>query len=141
MSSIASQLETLAGIKSDIKAAIIDKGQTVGDDFSTYATAIGNIEGGGSSATLITKTATTNGTYRASDDNADGYSDFTVAVPSSSKNEVTLYIRASASQMLGVFNVSELPEFSGSTLPDDYEWGIPSSQKTGNDVIGSVIVV
>ena len=49
MPSIASQLETLATIKNDIKAAIIEKGQTVGDDFSTYATAIGNIEGGGGS--------------------------------------------------------------------------------------------
>ena len=55
MPSIASQLETLAGIKSDIKAAIIDKGQTVGDDFSTYATAIGNIEGGGGGGTTVIK--------------------------------------------------------------------------------------
>jgi len=47
MSVISEQLEILAGIKNDIKAAIIDKGQTVGDDFSTYATAIENIEGGG----------------------------------------------------------------------------------------------
>ena len=55
MSSIAIQLETLAGIKSDIKAAIIDKGQTVGDDFSTYATAIGNIEGGGGGGGTVIK--------------------------------------------------------------------------------------
>ena len=37
--------------------------------------------GGGSSATLITKTITENGTYNASSDNADGYSSVTVNVP------------------------------------------------------------
>ena len=37
--------------------------------------------GGGSSATLITKTITENGTYNASDDSADGYSSVTVNVP------------------------------------------------------------
>ena len=37
--------------------------------------------GGGGSATLITKTITANGTYSASDDNADGYSEVTVNLP------------------------------------------------------------
>lgn len=37
--------------------------------------------GGGGSATLIEKTATENGVYNASDDSADGYSKFTVEVP------------------------------------------------------------
>jgi hypothetical protein len=37
--------------------------------------------GGGSSATLITKTITENGTYNASSDSADGYSSVTVNVP------------------------------------------------------------
>ena len=49
MSAISEQLEEIVQIKSDIKAAIIEQGQSVGDDFSTYATAIGNIEGGGGS--------------------------------------------------------------------------------------------
>lgn len=35
----------------------------------------------GSSPTLITKQITANGTYSAEDDNADGYSEVTVAVP------------------------------------------------------------
>ena len=44
------------------------------------------IEGSsGESATLITKTITTNGTYNASDDSADGYSQVTVNVSSSSE--------------------------------------------------------
>lgn len=42
--------------------------------------------GGGGSSTLITKTITANGTYAASDDNADGYSSVTVNVSGSSKN-------------------------------------------------------
>ena len=37
--------------------------------------------GGGGSPTLITKTINTNGTYDASNDNADGYSQVTVSVP------------------------------------------------------------
>ena len=40
------------------------------------------IEEGGGSATLITKTVTANGTYDAEDDDADGYSSVTVAIPS-----------------------------------------------------------
>lgn len=38
--------------------------------------------GGGGGATLITKSVTANGTYNAQDDNADGYSQVSVAVPS-----------------------------------------------------------
>lgn len=47
--------------------------------------------GGGGSATLITKNITANGTYSASDDSADGYSEVTVNVPSggTSKNVQT----------------------------------------------------
>lgn len=47
--------------------------------------------GGGGSATLITKNITANGTYSAEDDDADGYSEVTVNVPSggASKNVQT----------------------------------------------------
>ena len=45
--------------------------------------------GGGSSATLITKTITANGTYSASDDSADGYSSVTVNVPTGGGSEPT----------------------------------------------------
>ena len=40
----------------------------------------GSYEGGGGGSTLITKTITENGTYNASSDNADGYSQVTVNV-------------------------------------------------------------
>ena len=46
---IASRLTQLAGIKADIKTALIAQGQSVGDDMTAYAAAISNIEGGGSS--------------------------------------------------------------------------------------------
>lgn len=46
-----------------------------------FVTAIGNIPTGGE-PTLITKSITANGTYSAEDDDADGYSSVTVAVPS-----------------------------------------------------------
>lgn len=42
----ADRLQTLVDNKAAIKAAIVAKGQTVGDDMSTYAAAIGNISGG-----------------------------------------------------------------------------------------------
>ena len=45
--------------------------------------------GGGGSPTLITKSITANGTYNASDDNADGYSEVTVNVPSSAASSWT----------------------------------------------------
>lgn len=49
MSTIAEQLQELAQIKEEIRQAIINKGVTVSSDaaFSTYATAIGQISGGG----------------------------------------------------------------------------------------------
>lgn len=49
---ISDKLETLNGIKSDIKAAIIAKGGTATDDFTTYATAISNLPSGGGSDDL-----------------------------------------------------------------------------------------
>ena len=49
---ISDKLTTLNGIKSDIKAAIIAKGGTVENDFTTYATAISNLPSGGGSDDL-----------------------------------------------------------------------------------------
>lgn len=46
-------------------------------------------ENGGGDATLITKSITANGTYSASDDSADGYSEVTVNVPSSAASSWT----------------------------------------------------
>ena len=51
---ISDKLTTLNGIKNDIKAAIIAKGGTATDDFTTYATAISNLpSGGGGDEVLI----------------------------------------------------------------------------------------
>ena len=47
-------------------------------------------EGGGSSPTLITKSITQNGTYNASSDNADGYSQVTVNVSGGGGGDVPL---------------------------------------------------
>ena len=52
---IQENLDTIKNIKAQIKGAINEKGGNVGDDFTTYANAIKNIETGGSS------TATTAG--------------------------------------------------------------------------------
>lgn len=79
--SIVSEITRLQNAKSDIKASIENKGVTVGDGtIDTYASKINEIST--SSAVLGTKTITENGTYKASDDNLDGYSSVDVNVGS-----------------------------------------------------------
>ena len=51
------------------------------DLFDYFFTKV-TIGGGGSTPTLISKQITENGTYTAADDNADGYDEVTVNVPS-----------------------------------------------------------
>lgn len=68
---IADKLQQLQTIKDNIKTAINNKGGNVGDDFTTYATAIDNIEGGGGGTgdcTLESITITENGTYEGAYD-------------------------------------------------------------------------
>ena len=52
MGTIADKLAKLAATKADLKAALAEKGQTVGDVFSTYPAAVRSIETGGKTATL-----------------------------------------------------------------------------------------
>ena len=63
----------------NINESLKRKYQTTEDfSYSEMAPAIDNIPSGG--GTLVTKAITENGTYNASDDNADGYSTVTVSV-------------------------------------------------------------
>ena len=48
----ADKLALLEATKADLKAALAEKGQTVGDVFSTYPAAVRAIETGGETATL-----------------------------------------------------------------------------------------
>ena len=76
--SVASEIARLQNAKASIKTSIENKGVTVGDGtIDTYASKIDEIST--SSAVLGTKTITANGTYKATDDNLDGYSQVTVA--------------------------------------------------------------
>ncbi len=71
--SVASEIARLQNAKASIKTSIENKGVTVGDGtIDTYASKIDEIST--SSAVLGTKTITSNGTYKAVDDNLDGYS-------------------------------------------------------------------
>lgn len=81
--SIASEIQQLQSNLSDSYTACQNKGATIPSDqnFDNLATCIGTIQTGGGGTTLITKTITANGTYNASSDNADGYSQVTVTVP------------------------------------------------------------
>ena len=55
-----------------------------------FISAVQNIPTGGGGSTLITKSITENGTYDASDDSADGYSEVTVNVPQTTSPFVKL---------------------------------------------------
>ena len=61
MGTIAEKLENLTAIKSDLKAALAEKGQTVGEVFSTYPDAVRAIETGN-------KVAYINFTFLSSDE-------------------------------------------------------------------------
>lgn len=89
--SIASELTNLRTNISNAYDAINTKGGTIPSNKNTdnLSAAINSIPSGGS-ATLITKTITENGTYDATDDNADGYSEVNVNVVPSSEYIVTL---------------------------------------------------
>lgn len=78
MGTIAEKLEYLEGTKTDIKNAIIEKGQSVSssDTFRSYGDKIRAI-----TPNLSTKAITANGTYKASDEQKDGYSEVSVNVP------------------------------------------------------------
>lgn len=80
--SYANGVLTLTSINSS--STRFTSGQTYTYELSTIGTG-----GGGSSATLVTKSITANGTYDAEDDNADGYSSVTVNVPSSAASSWT----------------------------------------------------
>ena len=66
------------------------------------------------SATLIEKTITANGTYDAEDDNADGYSSVTVNVPSGSPTIQSLTVAPSTSQQ--TFNASGVDGYKPVTV-------------------------
>ena len=59
----------------------------------------GSYEGGGGGATLITKNITQNGTYNASSDNADGYSQVTVNVSGSIAPDLTYLPNSTAASV------------------------------------------
>jgi hypothetical protein len=81
--SIASAIQTKQQQVANAYTACNGKGATMPatQDLTNLATCINSIQTGGGGSTLITKTITANGTYNASSDNADGYSQVTVTVP------------------------------------------------------------
>ena len=82
--SLTSSLQRIVSLKEDIRLAIESKGVSIAstEGLSTYPSYIAAISvgGGGTPATLISKTITANGIYNAIDDDADGYSSVEVSV-------------------------------------------------------------
>jgi hypothetical protein len=97
---IADKLQQLQTIKDNIKTAINNKGGNVGDDFTTYATAIDNIEGGGGGTgdcTLESITITENGKYYPNE-GIDGYNEVIVDVPNNGGTFEEAYEQGKADQ-------------------------------------------
>lgn len=83
--SLSSDINTTSTALSDIKQAIINKGVTPTGDITTYASAIGNISGGGSTpviSPLSVTPSTTSQTITASS-GTDGYSPISVSAVTS----------------------------------------------------------
>ena len=134
---LVGQVET---IKNNLKTSIRNKGVTVEDSdlFSTYPSKVDSISGG-SSATLITKSITQNGTYNASSDSADGYSSVTVAVADSGSAIRTILQNNSGEPFAGTIHCMEqtgmvsmmsmelsasvFSTLTGLTIADDYNSG------------------
>lgn len=78
--SVQSEIDRIITAVGNAYSKVSEKGGTVpaSQTVANLATAIESIPSGG--GTLITKNITQNGTYNASDDNADGYSQVTVNV-------------------------------------------------------------
>lgn len=77
---------TIATVSNNTKT-LLTEGKYLEDDLT-----LTDVSGGGS--TLITKSISANGTYNASSDSADGYSQVTVAVPASAVDTGTKSITA-----------------------------------------------
>ena len=81
MSQLIDNLNTIESIKTDLKAAIENKGvDMTGLSFPDYPAAISSIQTGGGSAVIEGLTITSNGTYTARE-GVDGYSPIQVDVP------------------------------------------------------------
>ena len=78
--------QTLTTVSNDTKT-LLTEGKYLEDDLT-----LTDVSGGGS--TLITKNISANGTYNASSDSADGYSQVTVSVPASAVDTGTKNITA-----------------------------------------------
>lgn len=124
--SIASELTKLETDITNAYSAVQTKGGTIPSNKNTnnLATAINSISGGGG-ATLITKTITENGTYDATDDNADGYSQVTVNVIPTSEYVVTLEnLRDSSTDVLNTYinaDTGEIVSYNGWASTDYIE--------------------
>ena len=124
---IASKLETISDSLSDIKTAIIAKGQTPSGDITTYATAIGNISSGSSPViSPLSVTPTTSSQTITAPSGTDGYSPISVSAVTSSidSNIVAGNIKNGVS-ILGVTGNYEGSGGGGSFI------GIPREVKNG----------
>lgn len=88
----------------------------------------GKAAGGGGGSTLITKTITENGTYAASSDNADGYSEIVVNVEDS-MTEVTISDSGSVSQAL---DANKIYHFTGALTALTITLNAPSANKNAH---------
>ena len=115
MGTIAEKLTAVANSKADIASAITYKGGTVPTKFADYGDAIRALPPPSPTPppSLITKSITQNGTYDASDDGADGYSEVTVNV-SGGGGSNELFKKMATRQTSPTWTVSE-SDLAGAT--------------------------
>lgn len=137
---IADNLQRLVNAKDAIATAITNQGGTVsqGDGLEDFATAIGTIE-----PDLTTKQITVNGTYQASDDSADGYSEVTVNVPSggggAARGDVNFYDYDGT--IVNSYSAAEFAQLSVMALLLRAGTGLFLTQKLMLHLTGNLILV
>lgn len=130
--SLSSDISTTSTALSDIKQAIINKGVTPTGDITTYANAIGNISGGGSSPVInsLSVTPSTTAQTITAPAGTDGYSPISVsAVTSDIDSNIVAGNIKDGVTILGVtgdYSGGTSPRsamtYSGSVLTIDKDW-------------------
>lgn len=121
--SIQSEIDRLAGIKADLKSALAEKGQTVGDVFSAYPDAVRAIDVGGVEWKEITISPVASGKYY----------DFSCTIDVPIDKELIIYAGYSNQSVLGLLEKGN-DQGVCAVVVGNYELGINKFTRSMNSV-------